>query len=145
MLLFNKLENHFQIGFVTLLIYHTNGFEKPQIFWVELAVLITGRRYSLVRAIGLRINGFDHLINNFFYQYWFDLFSVILMIFKQLNIQGSLPHLNQVSKLINNMPVLMQQLLILPALINKMVQQLKTFLKRRKVLLINLLLFLLLQ
>jgi hypothetical protein len=40
--LFDKLENHFQIGLVALFLDHTNGPEKPQILRVKLTVFIGG-------------------------------------------------------------------------------------------------------
>lgn len=51
------------------------------------------------------------------------------MVLEQLDVQGSLADFHQVPKLVDDVPVVMEQLLVFSALINKMVEQLKTLLK----------------
>jgi hypothetical protein len=60
------------------------------------------------------------------------LFGVILVILEQFDVQGSLADFDQFPKLVYDVPVVMKQLLIFPALINKMVEQLKTLLESRQ-------------
>ena len=51
------------------------------------------------------------------------------MVLEEFDVQGSLSDFDQVPKLVDNVPVVMEQLFIFPALVNKMVEQLKTLLK----------------
>jgi hypothetical protein len=51
------------------------------------------------------------------------------MIFIQLNIQRGLSYFHQLTKFIQNMPIIMNNLFIFLTLENKMIQKFKTFLK----------------
>lgn len=145
MFLFDKLENHFQIGLVALFLDHTNGPEKPQILRVKLTVFIGGDWNPFVGVVRFGVDGLDDFVDDFLHQDGLDLFGVVLVVLEELDVEGSLADFDQVPKLVDDVPVAMEQLLVFPALINKMVEQLETLLKGGQMFFTDLLFFLFFQ